>query len=242
MALFDSLLNEVNERFNLGDKGEALLSGLLSLITKNAGGGLNGFLDMFHRAGLGETADSWASRGANGALSNQQTEDALGTDTLSELANQAGLPTATAAAALSYLIPTVVDKLTPDGVVPNENSLRSMLGNYSSGGTASNAIGTERAAMGGMPDRTDAATGMTTVNAATSDDNSILRWVLPLVLLGLLSFVGYQFCGKPNQNVAITNVNARTNINTGSTVTNNNTTVTTTNNSNAATHSEANTH
>ncbi|MEP6925853.1 MAG: YidB family protein, partial [Pyrinomonadaceae bacterium] len=212
MALFDSLISEVNERFHLGDKGNALLSALFGLMINKAGG-LNGFLEMFRRAGLEQTANSWVSSGANSALSNQQTEDALGTDNLSDITTQAGgLPTATAISALSFLIPTVIDKLTPNGVVPSNNNLTGMIGSYLSGKSGS---GGERAGTAGMPDRTDAAGEMLTDTARRNtvtekDDGSVLRWILPLVLVVLLGFIGYQFCGKPNQNVAMANTNAIT--------------------------------
>lgn len=193
MALFDSLTSEVSERFKLGDKGGALVSALLNLIVSNSSKGLHNFLDQFRRAGLGETANSWVSIGANSALSNQQTEDALGTDKLSELASQTDIPFATAAAALSYLIPTVIDKLTPNGIVPDNynlrEALRSYLPNPSGGAIAETANRAE-------------PTGLARVSTM-SDGNSALRFLLPLLLLGLLGFVGYQFCGKPNQNVAV---------------------------------------
>lgn len=199
MALFDSLASEVNERFDLGDKGAALVSALLGLIAHNTGG-LDNFLALFRRAGLGETADSWVSMGANSALSNQQTEDVLGADALGELANRAGVSLLTATSALSYLIPTVVDKLTPNGVMPDNNSLLETAKGYPIGTGATETGQTVRPA---MPDRADAANSRLTTTTR-NDDNSVLRWILPLALLIFLSFIGYQFCSKPNQKVALT--------------------------------------
>ncbi len=231
MALFDSLLSEVNERFHLGDKGGALVSALFDLIINN-GGGLNGFLELFRRVGLGQVADSWASQGANSALSNQQTEDALGVDNLNALATKAGLPLATATSALSFLIPTIVDKLTPNGYVPDNNNLRETLSNHlaldpNEVVPAGEGETLRSATLGGtgMPDRSDAAGEMTGNNAARTPavvdtgDNSPLRWVLPLVLVILLSFVGYQFCSKPNQNLVMANVNTNVRANTNTATT-----------------------
>lgn len=197
MALFDSLLNEVNERFNLDDRADALLAALLGLIT-NGAGGLRGFLDLFHRVGLGDFADSWVAGGANTPLSLRQTEDALGADTIGKLAAQAGISTAAAAPALAYLIPAVVDRLTPDGIIPADNNLLNTVGGYLPGGaaaaTAASAVSTR-----------------TPVETGSVGGGSILRWILPLLLLGLLVYLGYLFMVRPNQNVAVANVNRNVN-------------------------------
>jgi outer membrane protein OmpA-like peptidoglycan-associated protein len=54
-------------------------------------------------------------------------------------------------------------------------------------------------------------------NVDTSSDNSILKWLLPLILLGLLVALGFWFCGKSAPTTVVTNSNAnanRTNTNT----------------------------
>lgn len=219
MALFDSLLNDVAERFEVGDKAPALLSALLGFITGGQGG-LRGFLDLFHRAGLGDFADSWVSRGANTPLSVQQTEDALGESTLANLAAQAGLPAAISTSALSYLIPAVVDRLTPDGVVPQTSTLLSTVGNYLPA-VGAGAAGT----LGGRAATRDIDNIETGAAAATKDTDdrrggSILSWVLPLLIAGLLVYVAYLFLVRPNQDLARANVNravANTNANNANT-------------------------
>jgi OmpA-OmpF porin, OOP family len=202
MALFDSLLNDVTERFKLEDKAPALLTALLSFITSGQGG-LGGFLNLFHRVGLGDVADSWVSRGANTPLSIQQTEDALGENTLANLAAQAGLPAAVSTSALSYLIPAVVDRLTPDGVVPPTSTLLSNVGNYLP------AVGAV-AALGGRAATRDIDNIETGAMAKDTEDRrggSILSWVLPLLIVGLLGYVAYLFLARPNQDIARANVN-----------------------------------
>lgn len=54
------------------------------------------------------------------------------------------------------------------------------------------------------------------------DSGGILKWLIPLLLLGLLIVLGYMFCGKKNEPVATTNANTnananKTNANTNST-------------------------
>jgi outer membrane protein OmpA-like peptidoglycan-associated protein/uncharacterized protein YidB (DUF937 family) len=222
--MFESLINEVAERFGLGNKAETLLSALLSLITDEKRGGISGFLESFNRVGLGEVASSWVSRGANTALSTQQTEDALGADTISGIADKVGIPTATASSALSFIVPQVIDKLTPDGVVPDNKDLLSTLGSYLTGIGAA-AVGAVSGAAGMVGDTVSGAantvtgalgTGAKTVGAGMDyasnklDDvtggggGGFLTWLIPLILLGLLLFLGYQFCGGPKQEVTKT--------------------------------------
>lgn len=120
MALFDDLKREVGERFGIADGAGALLAALLRMIEDD---GLRGFLARFERVGLGELAGSWISRGANSSLSHLQTEDAIGKSDLAKLAAETNLPPVTATKALAFMIPAVVDRLTPDGVVSSAASL-----------------------------------------------------------------------------------------------------------------------
>lgn len=133
MSLFDSIISEAGERFGLGDKSGTLLAGLLGLMTDKKNGGFTGFLDRFSEAGLGDTVASWISSGANEDLSEEQLESALGSETVTDLANQADVNASTAKSALAFMIPQVIDKLTPDGEVPAEKDLLSRIGDFLSG-------------------------------------------------------------------------------------------------------------
>ena len=62
MALFDSLLEDVRARFNLGDKAEALLAALVALIADRNRGGFTGFFDRLSAAGLSDTTLGRLSR------------------------------------------------------------------------------------------------------------------------------------------------------------------------------------
>ena len=151
--------------------------------------GLARFLERFRRAGLGRVADSWVSTGANTPLSPHQLEDGLGKETLQNLAQQAGMPVETATPALASMIPQVVDLMTPNGVLKPS------------------AITIEAS-------RTNSVEAVST----DSGGNSILRVVLPLILLALLVSIGFVTC-RPNQETrfaqpAAANSNAVMNTNT----------------------------
>ena len=240
MSMFDSIINQAEERYGLGGKAGTLLSALLALITDGTRGGFAGFLEKFNRAGLGDTASSWVNSGANTPLSNEQLESALGTGTLISFAAQAGTDYSSATSATAFMIPHVVDNLTPAGVVPPDSDLLSRIGDYLTGigGTAEVAkaetfdrIGT--AATTATPDANENVvadvlnttnTGARSIGERADDslnrvdttnvgDNSPLKWMLPLLLLGLLLGLGYMFCSKSPEPVSPTNTNAKVNVN-----------------------------
>lgn len=159
MSLFDSIINEAAERFGLGNKAGTLLSALLSLMTDQNRGGFAGFLDLFSKAGLGDLATSWIGSDANTELSSEQVESALGDETIADIAHHAGVDTSTTKSALAYLIPNVVDKLTPEGSVPDEKDLLTKIGDFLSGiggtiaGAAGVAAGTVGAVASGAADK-----------------------------------------------------------------------------------------
>jgi uncharacterized protein YidB (DUF937 family) len=81
-------------------------------------GGLPGLLDAFHGAGLGHKARSWVGTGANEDLHPDEVQQALGAGAVQEIADRAQLSTDETEHGLAQLLPELVDRLTPDGAVP----------------------------------------------------------------------------------------------------------------------------
>ena len=131
MTILEPIINEVSDQFGLRGKAGPLMTALLSLVSNERTGGLQGFLDQFRRAGLGETVSSWVSRGSNTPITTEQLERAVGGDTINRMASSTGIARAGAASALAYMIPRVVDLLTPEGVVPSR--LPAWVSSYLSG-------------------------------------------------------------------------------------------------------------
>lgn len=209
--MFDSIIKSVNEKYDLGDKAGALVAAILALMTDRASGGFAGFIDRFRVVGLGDLAGSWISSGANTPVSYEQLESALGEDTLRGLSEKAGTDYKTTVAAGEYIIPHLVDDLTPDGEIPDENDLLSRAGAYLTG------IDTSPGAAGQHIDRIDPAAellddGVPGALAADSDgdENALLSWLLPLLILGLLVILGFWFCGGKSEPVATVDTNVNT--------------------------------
>jgi uncharacterized protein YidB (DUF937 family) len=111
-----------------GGLGDVLKGSLGGLIAGGAAGsvlsgGLSDLVRQLQQAGHGESANSWVSNGPNKPVSPGDLANALGADQIDELSNQSGLSRDELLNGLSRYLPQVVDHLTPDGRLPNEDEL-----------------------------------------------------------------------------------------------------------------------
>ena len=134
MGILDKILgvikNQASNNAVLGAANSAtgtsdnfLLETVISMITDPQSGGLNGLIEKVSAGGLGEQVASWVSTGQNLPISAEQIQAVLGSSFVQGLAAQMGINTADVAGSLAGLLPQVVDKLTPEGQVPGENTL-----------------------------------------------------------------------------------------------------------------------
>ena len=105
-----------------GDKQNDLMSTVMNLVGGQSGG-LNGLISKFNSKGLGGVASSWVGTGKNLPVSPDQLTNVLGSDTIKNIASKLGMDTNALTGQLSNLLPQVVDKLTPDGKVPEGDIL-----------------------------------------------------------------------------------------------------------------------
>ncbi|KQV82100.1 YidB family protein [Rhizobium sp. Root1220] len=89
-------------------------------------GGLGGLLGKLTEAGQGDTVDSWVKPGQNKPIAPGNLESALGSQTISDLARRAGISEQELLRQLSTVLPGVVDKLTPQGQIPNQDQIASL--------------------------------------------------------------------------------------------------------------------
>ncbi len=129
--MFNSIIKEAGENFNSGGKSAAVFSALLRLMANPAKGGINGFIEKFWRNGLGDAVESWISTGANKPISNTEVQNTLGTDAINAIAAEADVDRITTTSLLGFMIPRVVDELTPDGELPTEEVLLSKVIGFS---------------------------------------------------------------------------------------------------------------
>lgn len=100
----------------------AVLGGVLAGGAGGAGG-LGSLLEQFQRAGFGEQVSSWVGGGQNLPISPAAIAQVFGGEALAQVAQQAGVSETEASEGLSQLLPEVVDRVTPDGQVPNLEQL-----------------------------------------------------------------------------------------------------------------------
>jgi uncharacterized protein YidB (DUF937 family) len=111
-----------------GGLSDMLKGGLGGLLAGGAAGsilsgGLGDLLNQFQQKGLGDQADSWVSSGPNKQVSPGDLANALGADQIEQLSAQSGLSRDELLQGLSQHLPDVVNHLTPDGRLPDENEL-----------------------------------------------------------------------------------------------------------------------
>jgi uncharacterized protein YidB (DUF937 family) len=119
------LLDQITGLFR-GGQGEQITKSIGGLFDDV--GGIDGLMQKFDAAGLGDTVKSWVGTGENAAVSPEQVKEALGTEELEKVASEAGVSADQAANGLSKLLPDMVDKLTPDGVIPSTDQLKEQFG------------------------------------------------------------------------------------------------------------------
>jgi uncharacterized protein YidB (DUF937 family) len=92
-----------------------VLGGLL------ASGGLQKILGGLKANGLSQQADSWVGTGPNEAVSGADMEKVVGPDQMKEIAKQLGVSESEAADVVAKAVPEVVDKVSPDGKLPEQD-------------------------------------------------------------------------------------------------------------------------
>jgi len=124
MPVVLAMLAQRGARSSQADAGaQPGLGGLLGSLLGGSGGGLADLITGFERAGFGAQAQSWVGRGANQALPADALEQVFGRGGLAEIARRAGVSEADASRGLSQLLPEVVDRVTPEGQVPQADAL-----------------------------------------------------------------------------------------------------------------------
>jgi uncharacterized protein YidB (DUF937 family) len=110
MSLLDGLLG--------GAVGAEMATVVNSFIQQH--GGVQGIVAQLEKQGLGATVQSWVGTGPNQPISPDQVHQVFGSGTLAQIAAKAGLNPQELAQKLSQVLPTAIDKLTPEGRVPSK--------------------------------------------------------------------------------------------------------------------------
>lgn len=132
-GLLGGLLGGAGGGGRSGSGSGDILGALLSALGGSQGGSgtggnpLGGLLEMLTKSGLAEQKDSWVGTGQNQSVTGEQIQQALPDETLHKVAEQAGVTPEQAASDLARTLPQAVDKLTPEGQVPQAASLEELV-------------------------------------------------------------------------------------------------------------------
>lgn len=138
MGLLDAVIGALGQSqggaTNAGTSGGQadLIGSIVSMLGQGTGqgggiGGLIGLVAKMQQSGLGDVARSWVGTGDNLPVSPDQLGGVLGQDTVSSMAGQLGMNSGDLLGQLAQMLPQVVDKLTPQGQIP-QGDIGGMLG------------------------------------------------------------------------------------------------------------------
>src|SRR5689334_9701866 len=144
MGLFDSLLGAV------GSGQHSTIGGtLLSLLASESGrsgtsddktedqspsaisGGLSELVQRFERGGLGDVIASWIGSGPNLSVGTDQLHQAIGPETIERLSQKTGIGKSELLPLMAQVLPSIVDRLTPNQRVPDEGEVSRLQSNHS---------------------------------------------------------------------------------------------------------------
>ena len=126
MGLFDDLLKSGLTAMggsSAQQQGMGLATGILQLLTSPETGGMQGLVQTFTQKGFGDIVSSWVGTGSNLPISGEQVQSALGSNYINSMAHKAGMAPEATSAILAEVLPLIVDKMTPNGSLPEAGGL-----------------------------------------------------------------------------------------------------------------------
>jgi uncharacterized protein YidB (DUF937 family) len=137
MGLLDEVISMASASGNVQGVQPAqhasALSAIMDYVNSPQVGGIAGLQKMFQQGGLGSIFSSWISSGQNLPVSASELQNVLHSGALQAAAQKAGIDPSQLTGAMSSLLPHLIDKLTPNGQVPDPASLQNILKGFTSG-------------------------------------------------------------------------------------------------------------
>ena len=124
MGLFDKIVSIVGDNMSGSAENKGLMEQAINLINNPAIGGLPGLVNKFQNGGLGDIISSWVEIGANQPISADQIINAVGADKIHAIAEKLGVADNQVSDGLASVLPQIIDKLTPNGKVPEGDILK----------------------------------------------------------------------------------------------------------------------
>ena len=119
------LLDMVKNVLKSGDiqGGNPMMDTVMNMVANPSGGGLQGLVKTLQNSGLSDEVASWVSTRSNIPVSAEQIMKAFSGGQLGQIASKLGVSENEAAGELADVLPKVIDKLTPEGQIPEGDLL-----------------------------------------------------------------------------------------------------------------------
>jgi uncharacterized protein YidB (DUF937 family) len=124
MGLLDQIGGALGGALGQGQSGGAAGGGLVAALLPQVlamlrqPGALDNLVNGFRSAGLENVLQSWLGNGQNLPISADQVKQVLGSGNVADLGARAGVNESDASNALAGMLPQLIDKLTPNGKLP----------------------------------------------------------------------------------------------------------------------------
>lgn len=137
MGLLDEVLSMAGAAGSAQQPQHAsALTAIIAYVNSPQVGGIAGLQKMFQQGGLGGVFSSWVGSGQNMPISSDQLQGVLHSGAFRDVAQKAGINPDQLSGMMSSLLPHLVDKLSPNGALPESGILQSMLKGLASGQSA----------------------------------------------------------------------------------------------------------
>jgi uncharacterized protein YidB (DUF937 family) len=121
MGLLDQVIGGLKGKLTGSGDQSNLLESVINIINNPETGGLTGLVQIFKDKGLGNIITSWVGTGENLPVSGEQIQQVINSEKIQQIAGKLGISGGEVSTTLAGLLPQVIDKLTPNGTLPEGN-------------------------------------------------------------------------------------------------------------------------
>jgi len=133
MGLLDEVMSMAGVGAQQQDQHCTALTAIMNYVNSPQVGGIAGLQKMFQQGGLGSVMSSWIGSGQNSPVSADQLQNVLHSGALQEAAQKCGIDPTQLTGMMSTLLPHLVDKLTPNGQIPDASAMENHLKSLAAG-------------------------------------------------------------------------------------------------------------
>ena len=128
MGFLDDVVSMLGKKMSGEQTQGGLFEQVVGMLNSPEIGGLSGLVAKFEKGGLSEIVSSWIGTGQNAPVSADQITHVLGSEKIKEIAGSLGMSDNQVSGGLASLLPQLIDKLTPEGKLPDDSALEQSLG------------------------------------------------------------------------------------------------------------------